>query len=201
MDEFKKLTNEWGKIKADPFETRNGDNPLIKKLKKLQKKIVFSNLFTSFAFSVVFIIAAWVWNTYPDEKIQFYASIAAMFALLGITLFFLWRRILYWRTPSLSMDSISFLNRTIKKLNYQLWLSRVFTPFYLITLALIFYFYLDALVAEASLHFKILVYGITFGWIISAGIYGYIRRNRKNNRVIKPLLEELNSLRDNLLNK
>ena len=198
MDEFKKLTDDWGKIKAENSVHLNGDGPLMKKLKKLQKKIVFSNLFTSVAFAIVFIVAGWVWYSNPNEKMQFYASIATMFALLGITLFFTWRRVLYWRKPDLSTDIISFLNKTIKKLHYQIWLSRVFTPLYLMALALIFYFYLDALVSEASVKFKIFAYGITFGWIIFAGVFGYIRRNRKNNREIKPLLEEFCQLRDNL---
>lgn len=130
MDEFKNLVNDWSRITSETTPILNDAGSLMKKLKKIQVKIVFSNLLMSIAFAIVFTVLGWVWSTNTDRGPFFYGSIASMFALLIITMAFSWYQVLFWRSPDMGQDMLTFSTRMARKLKYLIWMTKIYIPFY-----------------------------------------------------------------------
>lgn len=198
MDEFKNLVDAWSSIKGETPVTLKDAGSMMEKLKKIQAKIIFSNLLMSLGFAIVFMVLGWVWSTNTDRGLYFYGSIASMFALLIVTMAFSWYQVLFWRTPNMDQDMLTFSTRMARKLKYLIWMTKFYVPIYTILLALTFIFYFLDLLAEASLQFKLIAYTTTFGWIIGMGLFSWKRKMKKNKVAIIPIIEQLEDIHESL---
>ncbi|KAA3611019.1 MAG: hypothetical protein D8M58_13640 [Calditrichaeota bacterium] len=198
MDEFKNLVEDWNSIKGETPTTLKDADSLMEKLKKIQRKILFSNLFMSVAFALTFIVLGWVYTSFPDHGPYFYGSLISMFILMIVTMGFSWYQVLFWRTPDMSQDMLSFSTHMIKKLKYLIWMTKVYVPFYTLMLALAFLFYFQDLLADASFQFKLIAYTLTFGWIFGIGIFSWIRKRKKQKIEIIPIIEQLQEIQKSL---
>lgn len=191
MTNFDTLQQDWGQIRSEnpllPEEHRH----VFSKLKKIQARLVFVNLALSVAFAVVFVVLGWVWSAFPGREPLFYGSLAAMFVLLSLSLGLFWYQILFWKTPDFSEDVLSFSTRIIRKLKFSMWLTNVYIPIYALSLCLILMAYYRVILAQTDAHSRFFIYLGTFGWIIIVTGWGWLRKRKKNQRDIVPIIEEL----------
>ncbi|WP_106792861.1 hypothetical protein [Aquimarina sp. Aq78] len=198
MSDFEELKNDWKSVNISNTEMSQNPDSLLEKLKKLNKKILFSNLLTSILFAPTFIVLGWLWSAYDSGTPLFYGSLLSMGILLLITLVILWYRVLFWKTPELNKNVTSFARIMIKKLSYYKWITSMYMPVYLILLASILFVYFRVVLKGASFWFSFWAYTLTFCWVLIVGFISMMKKVKKNKKEIDPVLQDLRQIKEML---
>ncbi|RMG20628.1 MAG: hypothetical protein D6730_19655 [Bacteroidetes bacterium] len=118
-----------------------------------------------------------------------------------VALGFFWAMVLQWRGRAFQLSSVVFLARAIKKLEYRKKVAYVFVPVYILTLALGVNLVYLHLIAELATPVRMLIhYGLTAALLLVM-VLGVYMQKRKIRKEIEPLLSELKTLRQNLLDQ
>lgn len=196
MNDFEDLKNDWKSVKTSNTELNENSGSLIKKLKKLQRKIVVGNIITSILFIPTFIVLGWLWSAYEKGNLLFYGSLICMAILLICTIIIFWYRMLFWKTPELDKNVKSFTKIMIKKLSYYKWITNIYMPIYSIILSIILFAYFQVILEDASFWFSFWAYTLTFGWSLLVSFIGIKRKMKKNKKEIDPILQDLRSIKE-----
>ncbi len=194
MDDFKNLVNDWKNIREHCDPGTVPEEGLIEKLTKIQRRTVFQNLMMSIAFALTFLVLGWVHTHVSDQTPAFYNSIKALFVLLIVTMLLNWQRVLFWRKPDYSADTRTFSARVIRKLKFNLWMSRIYMIVYLVVLALMISFYMMEVLRGASMLLTIGAFAVTYAWIFGMGAYMQRKQARKQEKELLPLIEQLTEM-------
>ncbi|WP_046757801.1 hypothetical protein [Kordia jejudonensis] len=201
MNDFNDILNDWKSVSSTEIEVNSESDSLFAKLKKLQRKIVFGNLFMSISFAAVFAVFIWLWNANlgKERSDNFYMGLTFMFVLLSITLVMMWYRVLFWRTPNdISENMKAFATKMLKKLRYFKWITSFFMPTYLVLLAVGITIYYQDVLQETSLTIKLIAYGATYVWLFVVGFIMVRKKRKKNNKDVDPIIENLEEVLDTL---
>jgi len=190
MDPFEKMKEEW---KSQKYESdidlesirRQTKNELFSH----QRKLIFTNLFVSVAFALVFIVLGWIWNSFPDRTPYFYVGLASMGILLLATLAGFWAGVHYKKENSYK-DTNKYLKDRIKKLSIRKFMIQRFVPIYLVLLLFCLFMYFADILANASAGYIFAAYGGTTLYIIIVYLVSRKMRQRKLKE-IDELTEEL----------
>lgn len=197
MNDFNDIVNDWKSVSSGEIKSKDTSDSLFTKLKKLQRKIVFGNLFMSVSFAAVFTVFIWLWNENPlkERSDNFYLGLTFMFILLTVTLAMMWYRVLFWRTPNdISENMKAFATKMLKKLRYFKWITNFFMPIYLILLAIGMSIYYQDVLHGASLKFKLTAYGLTYAWLLIVGFIVVRKKQKKNNKDVDPIIKNLEEI-------
>ncbi len=197
MNDFNDIVNDWKSVSSGEIKSKDTSDSLFAKLKKLQRKIVFGNLLMSVSFAAVFTVFIWLWNENPlkERSDNFYLGLTFMFILLTVTLAMMWYRVLFWRTPNdISENMKAFATKMLKKLRYFKWITNFFMPVYLGLLAVGMTIYFQDVLHGASLKFKLTAYGLTYAWLLIVGFIVVRKKQKKNNKDVDPIIENLEEI-------
>lgn len=195
MDEFDVIKNTW-KQQTLPENLENLKPDNLGRFKKQQAKIIFSNLFTSVTFGLVFITLGWVWTSFPNRSLYFYGGLAFMYLLLIVMLIVLWMGVQY-RNPDSSISSKKYITQCLKKLYHRRKTMTTYFYIYVILLFLGLSCYMFDFVEKSSWQSIALMYGSTSGYLLISGWLGRKRRKRKLEE-IDVLIKELEMERDQI---
>ena len=197
MDPFNELKQDWKSQQNDSeVDVHQLKKNVMNNLVNHQKKMIFTNLFLSVAFAMVFMVLAWIWTSYPDRSIFFYSSLSGMGILLAVTLIGFWIGIQY-KNEHTYQSTIEFLDANIQKLTIRKFMLQKFLPVYLILLLLCLYFYFADILSDSELLTKLLAYGLTTLFIV--GFY-FISRGKRSRQIVhnENLQIELKKLKEQL---
>lgn len=199
---FEELKREWVSRKAvETAANGQSDASLHERLRKLQAKTVFTNLFISLSFALVFVAVGAVWSRHAGQSLAFDMGTLILFVDMLVALGFFWAMVLQWRGRAFQLSSVVFLARAIKKLEYRKKVAYVFVPVYILTLALGVNLVYLHLIAELATPVRMLIhYGLTAALLLVM-VLGVYMQKRKIRKEIEPLLSELKTLRQNLLDQ
>ena len=200
MNDFNDLQNDWKSVSSSELQEKTQSDSFFGTLKKLQRKIVFGNLLMSISFALVFAVFSWLWieNPLKERSDNFYIGLTFMFILLTVTLAMMWYRVLFWRTPNdISENMKAFATKMLKKLRYFKWITNFFMPVYLVLLAIGMTIYFQDVLHGASLQFKFTAYGLTYAWLFIVGFIIVRKKQKKNNKDVDPIIENLEEVLKN----
>lgn len=201
MNDFSKIQKSWQKIGAPNYKLDTGSETLFLELVKLKKKIVRANITMSILFAFNFIVFGWLWSHFPigSRNPEFHIGLGLVTVLIAVTLFVMWFRVLFWNTPAfMTANTLQFLQKMIRKLRYYKWITNFYMPVYLVLLGIALAIYFNDVFANASLLFKSIGYGLSFSWVIGMGFYSWVKKRRKNQQEIDPILEQLKQVESSL---
>lgn len=200
--DFESLKKTWQEGNSTPpsFKEKLASSGMLQQLEKIQRRIVFNNLFASLAMIVLIVALPWLWAVIPDRSIFFYSGIVIMGIVVVAMLILLWLRVLYWNNNVFGKDNIKFINLTLRRLQWNKTLTNVIMPIYgfLLWLALVFCFYdMSELFGEPM---YTLVQGGTTLYVIIVMYFGIRHKKKQHRQTLDPIIEELEALKTDLQN-
>lgn len=183
MDPFERMKQEW---KSHPDVPEADMESIRRQTKKelfsQQRKLIFTNLFVSVSFALVFIVIGWIWSSFPNRTPYFYTGLASMGVLLLVTLAGLWSGVHYKKENSYK-GTKQYLKDRIRKLSIRKFMIQKFVPVYLVLLLFCLFMYFADILANASTTYIIAAYGGTTLYIIIVYIASRKSRLRKLNEI------------------
>ncbi|CUS48780.1 MAG: Protein of unknown function (DUF3180) [Idiomarinaceae bacterium HL-53] len=161
MDPFEQLKSDWkNQAQAPNVDLEHIKSKAHVEIKQQQRKLIFSNLFTSIAFATVFIVLAWIWTSMPNRSAYFYISLTSMSVLLVITLIGIWAGVQF-KNENAYQSPKDYVNKHLKKLAIRRFMLEKFMPVYLVLLLATFYLYYADILAGTPPLFILSAYGVT----------------------------------------
>jgi hypothetical protein len=197
MNQFESLKELWQAQKSEEtIDLASFRESVNKKMISEQKKLIFSNLFVSVSFAIVFIVMALVWTNNPGRTIYFYASLVSMGILLLTTLAGLWAGVHYKKEDSFT-GTREYVVNSIQKLRIRKFMMQKFIPIYMVLLLLCFYFYYADIFRNADWVITLLAYCGTTLFFIAGH---YVSRKKKIRQInkIEEIIQDLEQLKNEL---
>ncbi|MBK6266704.1 hypothetical protein JKA74_16785 [Marivirga sp. S37H4] len=192
MDQFELYKNQWQQ--QQPSDQELAIDDIRKKaqddLTKHQRKLIFSNLFMSVSFAATIGMMVWIWNSMSDRSIYFYVSLIFIFVLLIVFAAIQWSGVQY-KNIKPEINPKKFIDYSRKKLLHNRFTLKYGLPVYLFLLSAGLMMYFQDILVGGSLLFKVLAYGITFGYIIITSFFAY-KKVKKKVKKIDELIAHLN---------
>ena len=161
------------------------------KIIAFDKSLEKENLGISIMFSAtIFFIGVFVLPILRSTTEQL--LVGALFFLMGIQGFLFWMRNLNVR-KSFGETPRAYIRSLIKKLKYNLSVTRFIVPIYVVLLGTIVTFYTYELLSSFDIDpvYYILAITLTWAYLIGIFIYGWRKQRKKDQRVIIPMITEL----------
>lgn len=187
LDQFK---HNWQEQEMSKETESLGYDKIIAFDKGLEKE----NLNISIMFSAtIFILGFFVLPILRSTTEQM--LVGALFFLMGFQALLFWMRNLnvrrsFGETPRVYIKSL------IRKLKYNLTVSRYIMPIYLVLLGTIISFYTYELMSSFEIALAYIMIAISFTWAYLIGVYIFGRRKQlqKDRGVIVPMISELEEI-------
>jgi len=190
-DNFDELKNLW-QSKKDSYEFKDSEiiESVKERLKINQRKLIFSNLFVSVSFAIVFIVIGWIWNSFPDRTLYFYLSLSFMGFILISLLTVMWAGVTFSNIdPSIETDE--FIQKSIKKIKIRIFSLKYALPVFLFFLLITFFFYYADVLAYETILIKVTAYTATTVYSLLVTILS----NKKRKRNLKENYELIEYLK------
>ena len=161
------------------------------KIIAFDKSLEKENLGISIMFSAtIFFIGVFVLPILRSTTEQL--LVGALFFLMGIQGFLFWMRNLNVR-KSFGETPRAYIRSLIKKLKYNLSVTRFIVPIYVVLLGTIVTFYTYELLSSFDIDpiYYIIAITLTWAYLIGIFIYGWRKQRKKDQRVIIPMITEL----------
>ena len=161
------------------------------KIIAFDKSLEKENLGISIMFSAtIFFIGVFVLPILRSTTEQL--LVGALFFLMGIQGFLFWMRNLNVR-KSFGETPRAYIRSLIKKLKYNLSVTRFIVPIYVVLLGTIVTFYTYELLSSFDIDpiYYIIAITLTWAYLIGIFIYGWRKQRKKDQRVIIPMIAEL----------
>ena len=161
------------------------------KIIAFDKSLEKENLGISILFSAtIFFIGVFVLPILRSTTEQL--LVGALFFLMGIQGFLFWMRNLNVR-KSFGETPRAYIRSLIKKLKYNLSVTRFIVPIYVVLLGTIVTFYTYELLSSFDIDpiYYIIAITLTWAYLIGIFIYGWRKQRKKDQRVIIPMIAEL----------
>jgi hypothetical protein len=186
--DFEALQQQWKTQRAtDTHATLPSSELLNARLKQQQRKIIVSNIGTTIGFIAAFVAFAWVyWSFHNGRSWLFSGSIAAMYLLLIVYLFVIWKNVSVSKYTS-QTPTVAYLNAMRTQF---VWRRKVMTQYiklYMILLWISLMCYGFDITQGATMQFKI-------GYISSVTGYMFLVYYLSNRFKAKKQLTNLNDL-------
>ncbi|MFU8862023.1 MAG: hypothetical protein ACNA8K_16560 [Cyclonatronaceae bacterium] len=189
MNQFESLKEQWKTQKSDEtIDLESVRESVNRKMISEQKKLIFSNLFVSVSFAIVFIVMAWVWTNNPGRTMYFYASLVSMGVLLLTTLAGLWAGVHYKYEDSFT-GTREYVVNSIKKLRIRKFMIQKFIPIYMVLLLLCFYFYYADIFSNADWLITLSAYGGTTLFFVAGHYFSRKKKIRQIGKIDEIILD------------
>lgn len=197
--EFHELQDVWGDKKApEHISLQLNRKGIVEQLYKLQRKTIFASLFVSVSFAVVFIILGLMWSKMVGNSWYFDLGVTITFLDMMIALGFIWSLVVSWKGKKFELDSISFIQKAIKRLKRRKFVMLVVLPLYICTLALgINLTYVHSL-QELPIEERLLIHGGMTAVLILGMVFSLYVQRKHIRKKIDPLLEDLTQIKNSL---
>lgn len=196
---FEAIKQDWKTLQAGKgMKYPVMEETLLTKIERLQAKIIFQNLLVSIAFGLTFMVLGWGFSHFRNHNEMVAGSIIGMGILLILTMFIFWKRVLFWRNRDFGAATIRFIDIALRKLRFNLQVTRIFMPLYGLFLTTMVVLYEWGVLTGLSMQSKRLIIGGTIMFNLLVFTIGIYRRRRKDEQQIVPLMEELLSIRSTL---
>lgn len=194
-DNFDELKNLW-QSKTQPSGLNDSEiiESVKDRLKVNQRKLIFSNLFVSVSFAIVFIVIGWIWNSFPDRTPYFYISLGFMGFLLISLLTVMWAGVNF-RNVDPAIETEAFINGSINKIKIRIFALKYATPAFLFLLLLTFFFYYADVLGDETMLIKVLAYAATMIYFLIIALVSN-KKKKKSLQENYELIEYLNRWRN-----
>lgn len=175
----------------------SGENETLDKIISLDKKLEKENLYVSIAFSsTIFILGFFVFPLLKSTTSLL--LVGALFFLMGIQAIALWMRNFSVKN-SMTEAPATFIKHLIQKLKYNLSVTNIIMPLYLMLLGAIISFYIYDLLTglEVSGLYILIIISLTWSFLIGIFLYAWPKQRKKDKHVIMPMIEELEEVHRN----
>ncbi|MEL6251653.1 MAG: hypothetical protein AAFR87_06545 [Bacteroidota bacterium] len=181
------LKNNWQEQELRLESENLGYDKIIAFDKGLEKE----NLSISILFAAtIFFVGVFVLPLLKSTTEQL--LVGALFFLMGIQGFLFWMRSLNVR-KSFGETPREYIRSLIKKLKYNLSVTRVIVPLYVVLLGTIVSLYAYELLSSFDIDMVYIVIVIVLSWAYFIGIfiYGWRKQRKKDHKIIIPMIAEL----------
>jgi len=181
------LKNNWQEQELEIEKDSLSYDKIIAFDKGLEKE----NLGISIMFSAtIFFIGVFVLPILRSTTEQL--LVGALFFLMAIQGFLFWMRSLNVR-KSFGETPRAYIRSLIKKLKYNLSVTRFIVPIYVVLLGTIVTFYTYELLSSFDIDpvYYIVAITLTWAYLIGIFIYGWRKQRKKDQRIIIPMIAEL----------
>ncbi|MEM6799838.1 MAG: hypothetical protein AAF696_00465 [Bacteroidota bacterium] len=190
LDMFK---NSW----QDQGLPADSEHETMDKVIALDKGLEKENLWLSIAFSVtIFILGAFVLPLLDSSVLQL--LVGSLFFLMGFQALALWMRNISVKR-AMGETPATFLKHLINKLNYNIMVTNLIIPAYLLILGSIMTFYIHFLFSGLEIN-PLYIWAIIGGiWAFFLGVflYAWPRQRKKDREIILPMIAELKEMQRN----
>lgn len=195
---FDALKNEWQQQQAPEVNRQQGENSLAARLRKTQRKILFSNIFITIGLIIGLLGVGWGWIYMPAGNTAYLINLLMVSLLIVGAAIVLWTRLLFWKKPDFSLDSRTFIQQTLRRLKRTPWITRRIIPIYTTLLFIFMVFHTLTSLAPFS---------ATVKWVAISGLVVYFVvvyvlsmrwHRRKQRSEIEPLIQELEKIAQSL---
>ncbi len=190
LDEFKQVWQSQKDLPVNTEPTRKEE--LWEAIDQQRKRIFRANLLATIALSLTSCFLVWMIFNYRDESPVFYSSILLIILLMVVVIVLLWKR-QFGKHQKLSMDSKSYLDYQIRKLEFGRKLITYY-PLYGLLLGLLINAYAYSLIKHASGEFVFWMTNINWLYIILVSYFSYQYKMKRFKKNVEPIIQELQTL-------
>lgn len=184
--------NSWQEQKIDLIS----ESETLDKVMVFNKKVEKENLSLSIIFaSTIFILGFAVLPILKSTTSMLLVS--SLFFLMGFQALAFWMRNISVQR-SISEAPRTFVGHLIKKLKYNLIVTKIIIPIYLLILGIIFSFYIYDLLSGFDVNglYILMITGLCWSFLIGIFLYSWPKQRAKDETIIVPMIEELEEIRN-----
>jgi len=168
---------------------------------KQQRKLLYTNIGVTLAFMATSAVMAWVYiNFHEGHTLFFGGSILAIYVLMALYLFVMWRGIAY-KKERLDSNSSEYLDYQIKKLLWQRKVHSTYSQYYAVILWLCLMLYGWDVTTGATIWFKLGFFLLTTGYIFGMLIYVNLTKRKRHIQKLDELVTGLEELKNGFVDK
>ncbi len=194
--EFDELKESW---KSQPIETSGeslsvNDN-LVAKFRKQQRRVLWSNVFTTIGFIGVFCLFAQGYFLHHNERSAFYGgSIITMVIVMLVYLWVIWKGLALKRMD-LTLASKDYLDKYLATLSWRKKLITTYSWIYVVSLWLALMFYMTDVLHSGTFLLHLAAMGGTTVYIFGMQIRNRLTSGKRQLVKLKDLIEEIELLK------
>ncbi len=195
---FEELQQAWQKQEAPAAEKPEnfpaGNEPTLDQVKKLQRKVMVSNIMMSVCLVFTCVFYVYLWRNIQSQTIWFDLGMTVVFCAMILTGALVWLRSIPWGNLKPNLSSREYIKQALQSFRFRRSTLKIVMPIYMFLLYLgINFIYLD-IFRDGSLQTRIWVHlGLTVFMILLGGLSLFYHR-RKYDNDFDPVVKELEAL-------
>lgn len=191
---FDALKNEWQQQHAPELNLQEHENTLAEKLKKTQRKLLVGNIISTLGLMVGLVGIGWAWIAMKEDNVPYFINLLLVSLLIIFSAGVLWSRLIFWKRPDFSLDSQTFIRKTLRRLKRTPRITRWFMPVYAVLLTALLTYHILNVAADGSPAFKFTALSITYLYVAVSTIWSIRHHRKKQRKEIEPLIRELETV-------
>ncbi len=191
---FTELQKSWQAQQAPEAARAKNEGAVLENVKKLQRKVIFSNLIMSVCLALTSVYLGWMWANLDSRSPWMHAGMALIFLDMFLTMPLIWLRSVPWGNLQPDLSSRDYIKAALKSFRFRQTSQQVIMPIYGFILFLGIHLVYLGIFENRPLQQRLIVHAAGTAFMILIGFISYYSQRNKYRKKYEPVVKELEEL-------